>query len=110
MIKLATSDSTDPLIIVGTLKDVTASSVQFSAGNFTHWLTLPTALIEEVTYLGMVDGDEANQEMQLPLFSIALIRPQTQSELFFFNLVMPPFFTATKNLSVPVTLTDTELV
>ena len=110
MIKLATSDPIDPLIIVGALKDATASSVQFSAENFTQWLTLPTALIEEATYLGMVEGGEANHGMQLPLFSIALIRPQTQSEHFFFNLVMPPFFIATQNLSAPLTLTDAELV
>ncbi|TCT10119.1 hypothetical protein [Paralcaligenes ureilyticus] len=110
MTKLATSDPTDPLIIVGALKDVTASSVQFSAENFTQWLALPTALIEEATYLGVVEGGEANQGMQLPLFSISLIRPQTQSEHFFFDLVMPPFFMATQNLKIPLTLTGTELV
>lgn len=105
-----TSALTDPLIIEGVLKDATASSVQFAAGNFTQWLTLPTALIERVTYLGAVEGGKENQGMQLPLFSIALKRPQTQSDLFFFNLVMPPFFSATQNLSVPVIVTDTELI
>lgn len=110
MPKLATSDPTDPLIIVGALKDVTASSVQFSAEDFTQWLTLPTALIEDATYLGVVEGGEANRGMQLPLFSISLIRPQTQSEHFFFDLVMPPFFAATQKLSVPPTLADMELV
>lgn len=122
MIKFATSDLltflpsgktsvlTDPLIIEGVLKDATASSVQFAAGNFTQWLTLPTALIEKVTYLGTGEGGQANQGMQLPLFSIELKRPQTQSEHFFFNLVMPPFFSATQNLSVPVIVTDTELI
>lgn len=110
MTKPATSDPTDPLIIVGALKDVTASSVQFSAENFTQWLTLPTALVEEATYLGVVEGGEANQGMQLPLFSISLTRPRTQSERFFFDLVMPPFFIATRNLKIPLTLTGTELV
>jgi hypothetical protein len=33
----------------------------------------------------------------LPLVSISLKRPRTQSEHFFFNLVMPPFFMASKN-------------
>src|SRR3546814_1456170 len=44
--------SPDPLTILGVLKKPTASSVQFSAGNFTNWLTLRTALIEEATFPG----------------------------------------------------------
>ncbi len=87
----------DNLVIVGVLKGATASSVQFSADNLANWLTLPTALIEEVTCLGVVEGSEANKKEHFPLFSITLKTPETQSERFLLNLIMPPFFMAYKN-------------
>lgn len=87
----------EPLILVGVLKDVTASSVQFSTGNFTDWLTLPTVLIEEATLLGAMKKLKAKQGKMFPLYSIVLTRPQTQSEHFFFNLIIPPFIHAVKN-------------
>lgn len=88
-----TGDETN-FVIVGMLKDPTASSIQFSGGDPDNWLTLPTALIEEATCLGMAKGTDSNAKECFPLFSIALKNPETQSERFFFDLVMPPFFAA----------------
>lgn len=89
--------SPEPLILVGVLKDITASSVQFSTANFTDWLTLPMVLIKEATLLGVLKEVEARPGKMFPLYSIVVTRPQTQSEHFFFNLIMPPFFHAAKN-------------
>ncbi len=91
--------TTDKVVIVGVLKDATASSIQFSADNLANWLTLPTALIEEATCLGVVEDAGSNKKEHLPLFSITLKTPETQSERFLFNLIMPPFFMAFKNKS-----------
>lgn len=87
------------LVIVGVIRNTTASSVELAVDNLANWLTLPTVLIEEATCLGVVKAPEPATETHLPLFSIALKRPRTQSERFFFNLVMPPFFMAAKNRS-----------
>ncbi|NYT77323.1 hypothetical protein H0A71_09995 [Alcaligenaceae bacterium] len=89
--------SPEQFTLVGVLKNITASSAQFSAGDFTDWLTLPTHLIEETTLLGVLKEVEVKRGTTLPLYSILLARPQTQSEHFFFNLVIPPFFHAAKN-------------
>ena len=88
--------------LIGVLKDATASSVQYSAGDLSQWLTLPLVLIADVSYLGSVAAQEGNNTTQLPLFSIRLETPRTQSEKFFFDLVMPPFFAATQTLRVAV--------
>lgn len=91
-----TSAPSRKLVIVGILKDATASSVQFSAHNFASWLTLPTALIEEATCLGVVQGIDPDKEEHFPLFSIVLKTPESQSEHFLYDLVFPPFFMASK--------------
>ena len=101
LVKFLESDKTDApndkFVIVGVIRNSTASSVEFSADNSVNWLTLPTALIEKATCLGVVEGPEPARNEALPLVSISLKRPRTQSEHFFFNLVMPPFFMASKN-------------
>lgn len=85
------------LIIIGIIKDTTASSVQFSVSHLGNWFAIPTVFIEDATCLGLVQSTEPSQKAYLPVFSISLKGPETQSEQFLFNLIMPPLFTALKN-------------
>lgn len=41
----------DQLVIVGVVRNSTASSVELAVDDLANWLTLPTALIEEATWL-----------------------------------------------------------
>lgn len=92
------------LVIVGLIKDANRSCVEFSGDNLATWLRLPTALIEEATYLGNVPNPDNNKKEHFPLFSISLKTPTTQSERFLFDLIIPPFFMAARNRNKTVSL------